>query len=127
MRILRPLTIAGLLLISACYQQPVISPQRPLRCNPAEAKSECPKGLTCVPIGVCAPNSCQKNEDCPVGLACSSRGCVLPGDGGVGDAGAIQIPVLPDASQALDSGLVPDAAVPEPDVLSPSTPDGGNG
>jgi hypothetical protein len=138
-RILRPLTIAGLLLISACYQQPVISPQRPLRCTPNETRSECPKGLTCVlggcapgtrltcvPTGVCAPNSCQKDQDCPVGLACSSRGCVALPDGGAGDS-AIQIPVLPDAGPFLDAPPVLDAPPPPPDVPAFLPPDGGNG
>jgi hypothetical protein len=125
-RLLLSWAIAGALLISACYQQPAISPQRPLRCNPAEAKGQCPKGFSCVAIGVCAPQSCAKDEDCPAGLDCTSRGCVIPADGGAGDGG-LQIPVLPDGSQRPDFGgddtgggaSAPDASI--------SFPDGGQG
>jgi len=125
-RLLRPLTIAGLLL-SACYQQPVISPQRPLRCTPGEMKAQCPKGFTCVAPGVCAANSCQEHDDCPTGLVCSSRGCVTVPDGGAGDAPPIQIPDPFDGSAVPDAGAAtPDAAAPSPD-LSISTPDGGTG
>ena len=142
MRISRPLAIAWVLLISACYQQPVISPQRPLRCTPGETRTECPKGLTCVlggcapgtlltcvPTGVCAPNSCQKDQDCPLGLTCSNRGCVAAPDGGGGDAPPLQIPTIPGA---LDGSSLPDATGPgdaaaaAPD-LSTATNDGGNG
>jgi hypothetical protein len=128
-RIARPLTIAWVLLISACYQQPVISPQRPLKCNPAETKSECPKGYTCVPIGVCAPNSCQKDEDCPAHLTCSNRGCVAAPDGGAGD-GSIQIPVLPDGGSPIDGESGPDSLAPAPADAAAASPDlssGGNG
>ncbi|HXU81353.1 MAG TPA: hypothetical protein VN914_08145 [Polyangia bacterium] len=115
--------IAGALLISACYQQPVISPQRPLRCDPAEEKGQCPKGFTCAVIGVCAPQSCSKDDDCPLGLSCSNRGCVPAPDGGAGD-GSIQIPVLPDGAQRPDFGG--DDAVVTPDLAADaSMPDGG--
>ena len=129
MRISRPLAIAWVLLISACYQQPVISPQRPLKCAPSDTKSECPKGFTCVASGVCAPNSCQKDQDCPLGLTCSNRGCVAAPDGGGGDAPPLQIPTIPGA---LDGSSLPDATGPgdaaaaAPD-LSTATNDGGNG
>jgi hypothetical protein len=126
------LTIAWVLLISACYQQPVISPQRPLRCTPSETKSECPKGFTCAASGVCAASSCQKTEDCPAGLACTSRGCVLVPDGGLGDAPPIQIPVPPDGAPRIDvlpppdfGAPAPDLGAPAPDVATP-TFDGGN-
>jgi hypothetical protein len=122
-RLFLPLTIAGALLISACYQQPLISPQRPLRCNPAEEKGQCPKGFTCSVIGVCAPQSCQKNEDCPAGLSCTNRGCVPAADGGAD--GSFQIPVLPDGAPRPTG----DAGGGSPEVesfdVSLSLPDGG--
>ena len=125
MRLFLPSLFAGALLISACYQQPAISPGKPLRCSPAVEKGQCPKGFTCASIGVCAAQSCSKNEDCPAGLTCSSRGCVVAPDGGAGD-GAIQIPVLPDGASLPDVG--PEDAAPLPADLSgsgASLPDGG--
>jgi hypothetical protein len=122
-RLFSPSLILGALLISACYQQPVISPQRPLRCNPAEEKGQCPKGFTCAVIGVCAAQSCQRNEDCPAGLTCSSRGCVVAGDAGAGD-GAMQVPVPLDGATppAGDDGGV-DVSLPGDSSL----PVGGQG
>jgi hypothetical protein len=120
-------TIAGALLISACYSQPVISPQRPLRCKPVDLTTQCPKGFSCSIVGVCAPQSCQRNEDCPAGLACTSRGCAPPPDAG-GD-GAIQIPDLPDAAvNPTDTdGATPDVSpLPTPDAATPLL-DGGQG
>jgi hypothetical protein len=118
-------TIAGALLISACYSQPVISPQRPLRCHPAEEKGQCPKGFACSAIGVCAPQSCQKNEECPAGLVCTSRGCTPPPDAGAD--GAIQIPDLPDGAVKPSDidGAAPDVAPPS-EVAAPLL-DGGEG
>jgi hypothetical protein len=125
-RLFLPLTIAGALLISACYNQPVISPHRPLRCDPAQEKGQCPKGFTCSSIGVCAPQSCQKNEDCPAGLACTSRGCVPPPDAGVD--GAIQIPnQLDGAIPPLETDGGPATTDLSQFDISISSPDGGEG
>jgi hypothetical protein len=120
-RLFLPLTIAGALLMSACYEQPVISPQRALRCNPVEEKGQCPKGFTCSVIGLCAPNSCSKNADCPGGLVCTGRGCVPQPDAG---PEAIQIPVLPDGAQLPDVAVIDDAPPQQFDAPI-MNPDGG--
>jgi hypothetical protein len=125
-RLFLPLAIAGALLVSGCYNQPIISPQRPLRCNPAETKGQCPNGFACATTGVCGPQSCKENADCPAGLVCTNRGCVAPPDAGITD-GAIQIPNQPDGAvkpSEID-GNVPDDVL-EPDVATPLL-DGGEG
>jgi hypothetical protein len=121
------------LLVSGCYQQPLISPQRPLRCASSMGKEECPKGYACVADRVCAATSCSQNEDCPMGLTCSSRGCVLPPDGGGGDGADFQIPAVRDGGlRASPDSVTTDlvSSVPEdatavtlPDATTP--PDGG--
>jgi hypothetical protein len=95
---------AAAMVLAACYQQPIISPQRPLSCTSSSDKGECPKGFSCVADRVCAPNSCQDNDDCPAGLSCTSRGCVIASDGGARGDGAIQIPELPDGGGSNDAG-----------------------
>jgi hypothetical protein len=108
-------------MLVACYQQPVLSPQRPLRCNPSAKTDECPKGYACQ-AGVCGPTSCSHMSDCPAGLSCTNRGCVAPPDGGEADGG-IQIPNVPDA-EALEAGAPEDGQV-APDSPVTLTPDGG--
>jgi hypothetical protein len=118
--------LVALALLTGCYQQPPISPQRPLRCTSSTEKDQCPKGYVCVADRVCAPTSCSKNEDCPDGLTCSSRGCVPPPDGGTADGAEIQIP------NTRDGGLFssPDRGAIGTDVVSvppdaPSSPEDG--
>jgi hypothetical protein len=113
-------------LFLACYQQPELSPQRPLRCTSSQAKGECPKGFACIADRVCAPTSCESNADCPQGLACTSRGCVVPPDGGEGDAAGGLLPGPVDGS-ALEAGGAEagfEAAM-APDAPPRSSPDGG--
>jgi hypothetical protein len=109
------------LVFSACYQQPALSPQRPLGCTSSEAKGECPKGYSCIANQVCAPDSCKRNEDCPAGLACTNRGCVIPPDGGGNDGSRIQIP--PEAGVDADVTAADAAAFPD----APALADGGQG
>jgi hypothetical protein len=103
-RVSLPWIAAGALMLAACYEQPALAPQRPLRCTITSSKmsDECPKGYACQG-GVCAPTSCQHNSNCPPGLMCTNSGCVLPPDGGQFDA-EIQIPASRDAV-VLEAGL----------------------
>jgi hypothetical protein len=117
-------TITGALLISGCYNQPVISPQRPLACHPTEGTGQCPKGFSCVLTGVCAPQSCSRNEDCPAGLSCTSRGCVPSPDAGITD-GSILIPNLPDAAAKPSELDAPEEDLLPEDAPVLSLPDGG--
>lgn len=115
----------GLLLLltglGACYQQPEVPRDKPLKCMSAD-EDECPVGFRCIASGICALINCQTDEDCAEGLICTDRtGCDLPGgdggtdggqDGGPGgllpgglDGGAS----LPDAPAPLDTGSIPDA------------------
>jgi hypothetical protein len=117
-----PWIVIGALLLAACYQQPALSPQRPLRCSPSETRDECPKGYACQG-GVCGPTSCQHSTDCPAGLSCTNRGCVLPPDAGDADGG-LQIPADRDAN-ALEVGIPDVAPAPEAGVDAPALVDGG--
>ena len=86
------IVLAVAALLAGCYQQPVLSATRPLRCFNSDASGECPAGYQCVANQICALKSCASREDCPAGLVCSSsRGCVIPPDGGA-DGASIQIP-----------------------------------
>jgi hypothetical protein len=112
------------LLIAACYQQPTLSPLRPLRCDPAGGKAECPTGYSCAATGVCARTICRNDEECPAGLLCANRTCLPVPIGDPRDASGDRL--LP--AFGLD-GADPDSAFPGPlDASSPdaaSLPDGG--
>jgi hypothetical protein len=109
-----------MVMFAACYQQPVLSPQRPLQCTLSQQMTdECPKGYACQG-GVCGPTSCQHTADCPTGLSCTNRGCVVLADGGQPD-GPIQLPYDRDASSP-ESSVVD--LLPAPDAL-PVVVDGG--
>lgn len=75
-----------LLATTGCYDQPVISRDKPLTCA-ADVPTECPTGFTCVANRFCAPRSCNSmTNPCPVGLVCAGSRCQLPGsDGGAGE------------------------------------------
>jgi hypothetical protein len=113
--------------LAGCYEQPVLSPQRPLSCTSSSAENECPKGYHCVLDRVCAADSCDTNAECPAGLICTSRGCAVAPDGGQVDGERYQIPpeggveASPPDSEGADGVTLPDA--PALTVL----PDGGQG
>jgi hypothetical protein len=109
------------LLCLACYEQPTLSPQRPLRCLSSQGVRECPNGFACIADRVCAPVFCERNEDCPSGLSCTGRGCVLLGDGGEPDAMGGPLPGdldggrpgNPDAIGVLDASTVSPPSMPD--------------
>lgn len=96
----------------ACYEQPPLSPQRPLHCTVTKDTDDCPKGYACQG-GLCGPTACQHTTDCPVGLLCTSRGCIVPPDAAVSDS-AIQIPNGRDGGP--DEGTTIDAEPAAPDA-----------
>jgi hypothetical protein len=120
---------AAFLFLVACYQQPALSPQSPLRCDRAVAEGECPSGYTCSVLSVCAPESCRADSECPVGLGCVSRVCAPAVDGGTRDGGAGDLLIPPigfDGSAIGFDGPVtdpPDGATLPDSVVS--GPDGG--
>lgn len=115
-----------LLLLSACYTQPALTPQSPLRCDLAASKGECPAGYSCVTGGVCAPSICRADVECPGGFVCAGRVCVMGNDGGTRDGATADLLVPPggfDGNGAEANGVGPaDTATP---VDSASLPDGG--
>ena len=95
------------LLVAACYQPPVLSPSKPLRCTTPDASGECPDGYRCV-AGVCALRSCRSDVECPTGLACHpDRGCVIPGGPEDADGGAADL-VIPGLGVDVRGGDAPD-------------------
>lgn len=94
--------LLGVALFAACYQQPQLSRNQPLKCS-GDASNDCPAGFQCV-VGVCASKACKSDLDCPVNLVCGPRGCLLPGP--PGDGGALET-----GGRSDDSGALPlDAA-----------------
>jgi hypothetical protein len=113
--------LSALASLPACYQQPVIPPDKPLSCSNPDAAGECPKGFNCIGGRVCAPTNCENNDECPAGLVCTGRGCVLPGtDSGVSAPGLMTEAGAPRDNDASDVRATPDAGV-IPDV-APDAP-----
>jgi hypothetical protein len=80
---------------AACYQQPPIPRDKPLRCS-SQQEGECPVGFRCIALGLCANINCASDDDCPRGLVCTERtGCDLAGDAGT------------DGGDGGDGGLLP--------------------
>jgi hypothetical protein len=130
-RLSASLFISALALLPACYQQPVIPPDKPLSCTNADA-GECPAGFNCVLNRICARRTCANDTDCPAGLSCTGRGCLpasidgnippftVPGgppDGGIADLLFADLPAAGTVDAANESYV---------DTNTTTFPDGGS-